>query len=208
MLDQEMQYPGGSRLLVWRLDEEEPRLLALSREKGIHVEDLVELPIKRQREKATERMLLCRAFGRPVLLSHTAQGAPYVEGLDVNISISHTTRMVVLAVDSAHVIGVDAEQMDRLQVIKVRDKFLNTSEQQFISPDDLDAHIIAWTAKEAIIKAERNNAIDWTEGIRLESITPDPVETVFKARCGDRCYRLTSRLLEGHYITLAVPAIS
>ena len=182
------------------------QLLALCGEKGILVEDLVGLPPKRQREKAAERLLLCEAFGRPVKLAYTEQGAPMVEGSDVNISISHTMRLVVLAVDPAHVIGVDAEQADRQQVIKVRDKFLNANEKQFIAPDDLAAHIIAWTAKEAVIKAERNSAIDWTEGICLESFTPDPVETVFAARCGDRLYNLVTRRVEGHYITLAAPA--
>ena len=186
--------------------EEVSRLLVLCREKGIPVEDLVELPPKRQREKAAERLLLCEAFGRPVTLIHTEQGAPMVEGSDVNISISHTMRLVVLAVDPAHVIGVDAEQADRQQVIKVRDKFLNANEKQFIAPDDLAAHIIALTAKEAVIKAERNSAIDWTEGICLEPFTPGSVETVFAARCGDRLYNLVTRRVEGHYITLAAPA--
>ena len=186
--------------------EEAPQLLALCREKGIPVEDLAGLPPKRQREKAAERLLLCEAFGRPVTLTHTEQGAPMVEGSDMNISISHTMRLVVLAIDPEHVIGVDAEQADRQQVIKVRDKFLNANEKQFIAPDDLAAHIIAWTAKEAVIKAERNSAIDWTEGICLEPFTPDPVVTVFAARCGDRLYNLVTRRVEGHYITLAVPA--
>lgn len=208
MLEKEMIYPDGTRVLVWRLEEEAPRLLALCRDMGIPVEDLVDLPTKRQREKAAEQLLLCNAFGRPVRLVYTEQGAPMVEGSDMNISISHTMRLVVLAVNPVHVIGVDAEQCDRLQVIKVRDKFLNASEKQFIAPDDLAAHIIAWTAKEAIIKAERNSALDWTEGIRLEPFAPDPVKTVFKARCGGRCYQLTSCLLEGHFITLAVPAVS
>ncbi|MBR5674137.1 MAG: 4'-phosphopantetheinyl transferase superfamily protein [Muribaculaceae bacterium] len=186
--------------------EEAPQLLVLCREKGIPVEDLAGLPPKRQREKAAERLLLCEAFGKPVTLAHTEQGAPMVEGSDMNISISHTMRLVVVALSENQVIGVDAEQADRQQVIKVRDKFLNTSEKQFIDPDDLAAHIIAWTAKEAVIKAERNSAIDWTEGICLESFTPDPVETVFAARCGDRLYNLVTRREEGHYITLAVPA--
>ena len=187
--------------------EEVSQLLALCGEKGIPVEDLVGFPPKRQREKAAERLLLYEAFGRPVTLTHTEQGAPMVEGSDMNISISHTMRLVVVALSENHVIGVDAEQADRQQVIKVRDKFLNANEKQFIAPDDLAAHIIAWTAKEAIIKAERNSALDWTEGICLEPFTPDAVEPVFKARCGSRCYQLTTRLLDGHFITLAVPVV-
>ena len=207
MFVKEIVYPGGTRVLAWRLDEEVSQLLALCRDAGIPCEDLPDLPVKRQREKAAERLLLWHALGRPVTLSHMGQGIPVIDVEDMNVSITHTMRLVVLALNEKQIIGVDAEQADRQQVIKVRDKFLNANEKQFIAPGDLAAHIIAWTAKEAVIKAERNSAIDWTEGIRLESFTPDPVETVFKARCGSQCYQLTSRLIEGHFITLAVPVV-
>ena len=193
-------------LFLWRLEEETPQLQALCREAGIPVEDLMELPVKRQRERAAERLLLREAFGRPVTLIHTVQGAPVVEDSDVNVSFSHTRQLVVLACSREHVIGVDAEQVDRLQVLKVRDKYLNDNEKQFIAPDDLAAHIIAWTAKEAIIKAERNSALDWTNGITLYPFAPgclEQGEITFAARCGDKRYKLTSRLVDGHYITLA-----
>lgn len=200
-----LKYGCGIRVLLWRL-EEALRLLELCREAGIAVDDLVGLPLKRQREQAAERLLLCHAFGRPVSLAHTEQGAPYIDGLDVNISISHTPQLVALALSEEHAIGIDAEQMDRCQVLRVRDKFLNDREKQFIAPDDLEGHIIAWTAKEAIIKAERNSALDWTNGITLERFALEGIESgeiTFTARCDDRCYRLTSRVIEGHCITLA-----
>ena len=124
-------------MLVWRLDEEAPQLLSLCRGAGIPVDDLVELPVKRQREKAVERLLLCHDLGHPVTMSHTPQGAPVVDGHDgLNISITHTRHLVALALNGNAVIGLDAEQVDREQVIKVRHKFLNASEQQFITADD------------------------------------------------------------------------
>lgn len=193
-------------MLVWRLEEDAPRLLSLCREQGITIEDLLDKPVKRQREKAAERLLLCKAFGRPVILSHTSQGAPYIEGAAVNISITHTMRLVAFALNDSDIIGLDAEQIDRQQVLRVRDKFLNTSEQQFIDGNDLAAHIIAWTAKEAVIKAERNSAIDWTDGIRLEPFAPNSQETTLIAHCGSKRYLLTTRPMDGHYITVATPA--
>ena len=201
-----MIFPCGTRVLVWRLVEEPTQLLVLCRERGIPVEDMVDQPVKRQREKAVERLLLCSAFGGPVTMCHDSQGAPSVEGRDVNISITHTPQLVALAWNERVPIGIDAERTDRQQVLKVRNKFLNSSEQQFIAPDDLDAHIIAWTAKEAVIKAERNSAIDWTNGIVLETFEVQAGETSFFARCGDRRYRLITRCAEDHYITVAVPA--
>lgn len=193
-------------LFLWRLEEEAPQLLALCREAGIAVEDLETSPVKRQREKSAERLLLCHAMGRPVTLVHTEQGAPAIEGSDVNISISHTPHLVVLAIDPKAIIGIDAEQADRKQVLKVRDKFLNVMEKQFIAPDNLAAHVIAWTAKEAIIKAERNSALDWTNGITLDPFSLDGLEQgtiTFTASCAAARYGLTTHLAEGHYITLA-----
>lgn len=206
MISKELYLFYSTRVLVWRLDEEAPQLLALCREAGIPCDDLMELPVKRQREKAAERLLLHRAFGQPVSLGHDKHGAPFVNALDANISISHTLHLVVLAVDNDSIIGVDAEQADRKQVLKVRDKFLNTNEKQFINPDDMTAHIIAWTAKESIIKAERNSALDWTDGIMLDPFAVVGCEADLMARCAHRRYRLHVRIVEGHCITVAILA--
>lgn len=199
-------YP--TRVLAWRLEEEAPRLLALCREAGIDVGDLKALLAKRQREKAAERLLLRHAFGSPVSLSYTEQGAPYIEGCDVDISITHTQQLVAIALNDEHIIGIDAEQMCRQQVLRVRDKYLNAAEQQFVAPDDLTAHVIAWTAKEAVIKATRDRAIDWTHGICLDPFTPDAAETAITARCNGKIYRLTSRPIDGHHVTVAVESSS
>ena len=202
----EIASTASSLFYLWRLEEEAPQLLALCREAGIPVEDLLAVPVKRQREKAAERLLLCSAFGRPVSVGHTEQGAPYVVDDEVNISITHTPRLVAVAIDEHRIIGIDAEQVDRQQVLRVRDKFLNAVEQRFIAPDDLAAHVIAWTAKEAIIKAERNSALDWTNGIMLDPFSLDDLEQgtiTLTARCAAARYGLATRLVEGHYITLA-----
>ena len=208
MFVQELKYSGSSRVLVWRLEEEVPQLLALCREDGISVEDLLELPAKRQREKTVERLLLHRAFGHPVSLQHNSKRAPFIEDSDVNISITHTMQLVALAIDNSRIIGLDAELIDRPQVLRVRDKYLNAKEQRFISPDDLPAHVIAWTAKEAIIKATRDSAIDWTNGICLEPFVADAEETTFMARCRGNRYSMTARPFEGHFLTLAVESLA
>ena len=207
MLVDDLNYDSGTRVLVWRL-EEATRLISLCRKAGLPYKDLEQLSVKRQREKAAERLLLCKAFGRPVELAHTSCGVPYVEDLDVNISFTHTTRVVALAFSENSVIGIDAEHADREQVLRVRDKYLNEKEKLIISPDDLVAHIIAWTAKEAVYKAERNKALDWTDGICL-NLCPDEIpesgEMTFTARGGINDYCLTTRLVEDHYLTLADP---
>ncbi len=206
MFVQEMTYPEGTRVLVWRLDEDAQQLLALCREAGIAADDLIELPGKRQREKAAERLLLHHAMGCPVTLSHDQQGAPSATGLAINVSITHTPHLVAVAINEQQVIGLDAEQMDRRQVLRVRDKFLNDNEKQFIPADHLPAHIIAWTAKEAIIKAERDSSLDWTDGITLEPFAvndPWPDEISLVAYCRGRRYSLMVQTVEDHVMTVA-----
>ena len=51
---------------MWRLDEGAPQLLALCREAGIPVEDLMALPVKQQREKAAERVVVRHEHEMPV----------------------------------------------------------------------------------------------------------------------------------------------
>ena len=82
------------------------------------------------------------------------------------------------------------------------------SEREIASAkNDPDKFTFLWTAKEAVIKAERNSAIDWTNGITVEPFEVLAGETSFFARCGDRRYRLITRCAEGHYITVAVPVM-
>ena len=67
-------------------------------------------------------------------------------------------------------------------------------------------HIVAWTAEEAIIKAERNSALDWTEGIILDPFTvpeQDFDEIAFTARTATHRYRMVVRPIGGHFLTLA-----
>ncbi|MEG0701529.1 MAG: 4'-phosphopantetheinyl transferase superfamily protein, partial [Muribaculaceae bacterium] len=57
------------------------------------------------------------------------------------------------------------------RVIKVRNKFLNDHEKQWILEDDVTANLIAWTAKEALFKIIPENEIDFKEHLQLESFT-------------------------------------
>jgi len=203
----EMAYPGGTRVLLCWLEQDAARLLSMCGQAGVPVGDLAGLPPKRQREQAAERLLLWRALGQHVTLGHTSQRAPFVQGMDVNISITHTMGLVALALNDRHVIGLDAESIGRPQLLRLRDKFLNSSEQQFIPPDDLMAHVIAWTVKEAVIKAERNSAINWTQDIRVAPFEYNSQGGIITASYGANRYRLEARRLRDHFLTLAQPAV-
>lgn len=120
-------------------------------------------------------------------IGHYRNGAPFVYGEDCRISISHADRLLVVAtlpptpeVDLSSftpraAMGVDAEATDRAQVLKIRERFLSDAELDMIPAGDLQANIIAWTAKEAIYKAAMTEGLDFRTQIvigRMPGIAP------------------------------------
>lgn len=120
-------------------------------------------------------------------LEHFDSGAPYLNGEQTRISITHTDGLFVVATlprtPEAELIhfqprtamGVDAERLDRKQVVRLRDKFLNADEKALIPADDVVGNITAWTAKEALFKAALTPGLDWREDYRILSL-PTPMK--------------------------------
>lgn len=129
-------------------------------------------------------------------IGHYHNGSPFLYGDNSRISLTHCKGLLVvatlpstpeinLAEFNPHTcMGVDAERMDRKQVLEIRERFLNDSELQKIRPDDIRANIHAWTIKEAAYKAMLTPGLDLRKQIIIEtpgSIGPatpvfDPLE--------------------------------
>lgn len=160
-------------------------------------------------------------------IEHLENGAPLLEGIPQRISISHTSHFLAVAsipktpdinleeVNVRTAIGIDVEKADRGQVLKVRDKYLNTSEQNIIAEDDVEANILAWTCKEALYKSIMGTASGWKEDyqiLKMPELASD-IKTATKEKYGKGLVRLadgktidmilSSWLSEGHIITLA-----
>lgn len=115
-------------------------------------------------------------------VGHFSNGAPFLFGETSRISLTHTNHLLAVATlpktpeadlakfSQRAALGIDAESLDRSQVIKVRNKFLSDSEKDFIKEDNLEANIIAWTAKEALYKAGMTEGIDFKNDIVIEKL--------------------------------------
>lgn len=123
----------------------------------------VSLP-RRQREKAAVACLLRRMLGHDVALTHTPDGAPVLPG--INISISHSREVAVVALDPLRQVGVDAEEM-RPQLQRIKERFLSPRELSvFTLPDQL---LTAWTIKEAVYKIAGAAAVEFRSAISVAS---------------------------------------
>lgn len=145
---------GNITLLRWKLTESWQELLVRCSAKGIKI-DCESLPKsdKRRCEMLAERLLLSHYFmGIRVELGHDEHGAPRIVGFDeIYVSISHTHGMVIMALSEHEPMGIDVECISE-RVVKVRDRFINDSENAGISRVDAADLTLAWTAKEAMYK--------------------------------------------------------
>jgi 4'-phosphopantetheinyl transferase len=161
-------YMDGTHIYVWILTETVNDLIDLCRRRGVDYEGLDNIKAEtRRREILTERLMLQIIFGKPVALQHTVDGAPYIIEDDIHLSISHTFGSVCIATNRNHAVGIDIERRGT-RVIRVRDKFLNELELNWIPEDDADSNLIAWTAKEALYKAVGESGIDFSDDLQLE----------------------------------------
>ena len=117
-------------------------------------------------------------------IGHFNSGAPFLYDADEKISISHTqgclavatikvnpdTNLSLFSPESA--LGVDVERADREKARELRERYL-TSEEMALVPDTTEASVLAWTCKEAMLKAGMKPDINWHNDIIITSL-PEP----------------------------------
>lgn len=127
-------------------------------------------------------------------MGHFNTGVPFIKNEESRVSITNTRHFVTVAfmpinadVDLSvfspeTALGIDAEHSNRRQVLNVRDKFLNETETALIDADDLKKHILAWTAKEAVLKALLvPPGYDYRNDITILSLPePKPIDSLLK----------------------------
>ncbi|MDE7347263.1 MAG: 4'-phosphopantetheinyl transferase superfamily protein [Muribaculaceae bacterium] len=166
---------------------------------------------------------------------HLDNGAPMLEGIAQRISVSHTSHCMAIAslpktpdMDLADVnprtaMGIDLEKSDRRQVLKIKDKFLAIPEKGLLpeiediekaTDKDIRMHILAWTCKEALYKADFGEAKDWKSDYRIVSLPH--IATSMKDATSNKYGKgiittadgeiemwLSSWMFEGHVVTVA-----
>lgn len=137
----------------------------------------------RDREKYTVDVMLKEIFGRNVALEHDSNGAPRLVQLDASdtiplpfVSISHSSREVVIAVDDDVPIGIDIEHW-RNSLMKVASRFLTPVQAELYGSSRL--LLRAWVMKEAIFKAALPPAGKTLMEMPLPSSTDGGHVTVF-----------------------------
>ncbi len=199
----------GVNIYIWKLDESIDELVVACHDRGIEPDSsaMACKSTSRKREKLAEQLLLREIFHAPVKLEHDANGAPLINIHGISISISHTAGWLCMAFTNSHrYMGIDIEAFNK-RVLNVRQKFLNDYELAWIPSEDITANMLAWTAKEAIYKANLTPGTSLAGGINLDrfAISSDmPIRYKGHVIALNRTFSVASECRDNFILSLAI----
>jgi 4'-phosphopantetheinyl transferase len=122
---------------------------------------------KREIEKKGAAYLLSELLKKDDLsLNYDAYGKPFLDGVNYEISLSHSHQWLLAAVHESEAVGVDIElEKDKIKTIAPR--FLSDMECME-SGMDTNALTVYWAVKEAVYKAYGKKQVNFKEQIAVE----------------------------------------
>lgn len=151
---------------------------------------------RRDAERRAVAHILRDLLGHDAEITHTPAGAPAIP--NHHISISHSRRLAAVALDPIRPVGIDVEE-PRPTLEKVRDRFITPAELDRIA-GVTHPLLFAWTAKEAVYKADPSAGPDFIRDIQILSPT--------SARTTSGTFTLTPLPLPPSLLTVAFPALA
>ncbi|MEG2164550.1 MAG: 4'-phosphopantetheinyl transferase superfamily protein [Bacteroidales bacterium] len=159
---------GGVRLAMWTPLEETDVLEVLLGNAVMcsHIKTSTASD-KRRKELLTAHILLKHITGRDCVIEHDEGGKPFSLELGMNISVSHCSRCIAVAV-SNEAVGIDVENIGCRQMA-VAEKFLSVVERGYLSAvADRDRYAaLLWSVKEAVYKLVSVNGLSFVDDISV-----------------------------------------
>ncbi|QHL88860.1 4'-phosphopantetheinyl transferase superfamily protein [Nibribacter ruber] len=130
----------------------------------------------RRREWLASRLLvalLLEKLGHPaVLLQKQETGQPYLQGADVQVSITHSGSWAAVLLSATHEVGIDIEIIGK-KVQRAAHRFLNEQELSFLQADEEKMHVY-WSAKETLYKVYARRQLDFRRQLLVEDFEKAP----------------------------------
>ncbi|NDW18555.1 hypothetical protein D0T53_06455 [Dysgonomonas sp. 216] len=156
---------------IWKITETKEELLQLLENHSILEREVLSLKSgEKVIERLAVRVLLKYLLGREVDIRYFPSGKPFMRGLDVYMSISHTHGYVAVIIGEKETLGIDIQSIEE-KVKRVRRKFISAKE--FICPQNELIHLLLhWSAKETVYKAIGKAGVTLTDEIHIEHFIP------------------------------------
>ena len=96
---------------------------------------------------------------------YESNGRPTVNLKDIHISISHSSKSILMGL-SYIPIGIDIEEIHP-RILRVKSKFLHPEESPYYSSDKIEDLVLLWTIKESMYKLCGISGLDFKNEIRV-----------------------------------------
>ncbi len=170
----EILYKKLSKIIVWKITEEEEELLSLLNEPAIAENSKKYKNLKRRKQYLSTQLVL-KHFNLFDSLEKDANGKPHIRNSDQYISISHDTDYVSVII-SDKVCGIDLQHISE-KTLRIRHKFLSLDDSG--APEnkyDIDYLSIVWGIKEAVYKINGEPMVYFKEHIRIYKLEDNYAE--------------------------------
>ncbi|MDR1981972.1 MAG: 4'-phosphopantetheinyl transferase superfamily protein [Tannerellaceae bacterium] len=153
---------------VWKIEENQDELLSLLTNKEAVLPFLEHMRTEnRRKEWLAVRVLLKELTGEEKQVGYHPDGAPFLIGSDLYISISHTKGYAALLVSDRPEAGIDIEYRGT-RIVKVRDRFMTPEEEAAIDPcHEVEQLLIHWCVKETLFKILRKKEVDFRKHLHV-----------------------------------------
>lgn len=191
------------KIAVWHIEETEEELLSGLDLTEEHLGYINKIKGLRKSQWLAARQLLKVLLGYNQEWVYDECGKPCFCGLSMNFSISHSYKKVAIMVSPVDC-GIDIEKVSE-KIFRVKDKFCNSEELQFINDSDISLKLhLVWGAKESIYKAYGKRNIDFREHmtIDLNNFTSEKgkVEAFLKKENINYLYDINYRTIDEEFI--------
>ncbi len=175
-----INHNSTTQILVWKITESLEELLdkvVLKEKTQVRFNKMKSE--MHQRAFLSVRMLLNEAGYYDFDLHYDEFGKPYFrDGNHVSITHSHHFSAIIV---SDETVGIDIE-MQREKILRIADKFVNSTELNRLKSLDIQDYIkkltIKWGAKEAIFKIRNEKGISFKDHIQVNSFEIEDQKTI------------------------------
>lgn len=187
---------------IWKIEESKDELLSLLGDMPFIEKDVLLLRSQSKiLERLAVRVLLRSMLNKAVEIGYETTGKPYLNGLSLNISISHTKGYVAVLLSDKHRRGIDIQYVTD-KVKRVKSRFV--SNEEYISEVNNLTHLLLfWSAKETLYKAMGGgvNLKDSFRVLRFEPQSDGIIQVVEKITPQEELFNLAYKVTSDFVLT-------
>jgi 4'-phosphopantetheinyl transferase len=164
-----IEHKDGQRTAVWEIQEDEYALLTAASLTDTDAKRFSLIPNPwRRLEWLTTRVLLRSFYPRVPTIEYLENGKPFLVNNTDKISVSHSGKMVALALHPSQNPGIDIEMLHP-RIFKIATRFLSDTEKDFLGENpSLEQLTAMWGAKEVMFKVYEFGGISFKDDFRIQ----------------------------------------